>query len=192
MKIYSIVLAVLVMVSCSQIEEKINQTIDDTANKVTETAKAKVKESIDQSIGETINSVTNSQDVPFNEVFPGANASLVENYKGRKVKLPNGTEAFILKYSGDKTLILKELENQSTTDEAKSDKVAKKIDGKMFMGQIDFFKNFLPEGTIDTQLLEDLKTNESIEFYQIKRFPKKSTIIVNPKNNTTYQFVMVS
>ena len=45
---------------------------------------------------------------------------------------------------------------------------------------------------LDTNFLNEIKTDKSIEFYRIKRFPNKSTIIVNPQTSVIYQFVEVS
>ena len=192
MKIYGVLLAGVLLTSCQQIEEKINNSIDSATNTVKETATAKVKEAVGKTINETVNSVSNSEDVPFLEIFPEANPTLISEYSGKRIKLPNGKTAFILKYNAEKEVLLKEMEKQTTTDESKSDKVAQKIDGQKFIDQINFFKNFLPDGVLDSSFLNDITQNNSLEFYQIKRFPKKSTIIVNPKNQTIYQFVMES
>ena len=83
------------------------------------------------------------------------------------------------------------METQPTTDEVKSDKEVRKIDGQKFVDQLSFFEKFIPEGVLDTSFLEQIKTDKTLEFYKINRLPNKSTIIVNPRNNTIYQFVEV-
>lgn len=192
MKIYSALIAGLILISCSKIEEKVNDTITIATQTVKEKAEATVKETISKTVNETVNSVTNSENVPFEVIFPDANPTLISNYSGRKIKLPNGSEAYILKYQSDKNTLLSDMARQSTTDEAKSDKEATKIDGKKFINQLTFLKNFLPDGVLDTESVDEITKDESVEFYQIRRYPKKSTIVINPKNKTIYHFVMVS
>ena len=83
------------------------------------------------------------------------------------------------------------METQPTTDEVKSDKEVRKIDGQKFVDQLSFFEKCIPEGVLDTSFLKKIKTDKTLEFYKINRLPNKSTIIVNPRNNTIYQFVEV-
>ena len=147
---------------------------------------------MDQAVNETINSVTNSQDVTFQEVFPNAQTDIVSEFRGKKMKFPNGSPAYFLKYKADKAELLQFMAAQPTTDETKSDKEAQKIDGQRFIDQLSFFEKFIPEGVLDTNFLSELKTDKSLEFYRLKRFPNKSTIIINPKTNVIYQFVEVS
>ena len=182
----------LTLISCNKVEEKINESIDRATETVKQKAQEQVKETMDKAVNETINSVTNSQDVNFQEVFPNAKTDIVSDFKGKKMKFPNGSLAYFLKYKADKTELLQLMAEQPTTDEAKSDKEAKKIDGQKFIDQLSFFEKFIPEGVLDTNFLNEIKTDKSIEFYRIKRFPNKSTIIVNPKTNVIYQFVEVS
>ena len=191
MKKYIAVVGVLALVSCNQIEEKINQSIDTASESVKQKAQETVKETLDKTINETVNSVTNAQDITFTEVFPNADATLVTDFKGRKMKFPNGSPMYFLKYKADKAEILSLMETQPTTDEVKSDKEVRKIDGQKFVDQLSFFEKFIPEGVLDTSFLEQIKTDKTLEFYKINRLPNKSTIIVNPRNNTIYQFVEV-
>lgn len=192
MKKYIAILSVLVLASCTKVEEKINQSIDHATETVKQKAQEKVKETMDQAVNETINSVTNSQDVTFQEVFPNAQTDIVSEFKGKKMKFPNGSPAYFLKYKADKAELFQFMAAQPTTDEAKSDKEAQKIDGQKFIDQLSFFEKFIPEGVLDTNFLSELKTDKSLEFYRLKRFPNKSTIIINPKTNVIYQFLEVS
>lgn len=190
-----VIIAIVVglsLLSCNKVEEQINQTIDTATETVKQKAQEKVKETIDKTIDETVNSVTSSEDVAISEVFPGFNNQLVSEYKGKKIKLPNGSTAYFLKYKAEKDGLLQEIEKQATTNEEKSDKKARKIDGQSFIDKLSFVEKFIPEGTFDTSFLDEIKSDKSVEFYKINRFPNKSTIIFNPKSNMIYQFVEIS
>ena len=117
---------------------------------------------------------------------------MISDFKGKKFSFPNGSPAYVFKYKADKDLLIQYLEQQGTLDEEKSDKVAKKIDGKVFMDKLSFVEKFLPANTIDMSFLEDIKNDKSIEYYKLKRFPNSSTIIYNPKTQQVFQFVEVS
>ncbi|PKF74343.1 hypothetical protein [Chryseobacterium sp. PMSZPI] len=181
----------LLLISCNKIEEKIDQTVQKTTETVQQKAQQAVEETVKKTVNESINSLTNSQDVKFNDVFPGANTSVVSEEKGKKFKFPGGSEGYILKYKADIAALLPILEGQSTSDESKSDKAAKKIDGQSIIDKISLLSKFIPENTFDTSFLEDIKNDKSIEYYKLKRFPNSSTIIYNPKNQTVIHYVEV-
>lgn len=175
------------VLSCNKVEEKINETVTQAKEKVQQKAEETVKETVNESI----NSLTNSEDLHFQDVFKNSDANMVSEAKGKKFKFPNGSQGFIFKYKADKALLIPFLENQPTTDESKSDKLARKIDGQSIVSKISFIEKFLPENTIDTGFIEDIKSDKNIEYYKLKRFPNKSTIIYNPKNQTVLQYVEV-
>ncbi len=185
------IIAIAVLVSCNKIEEKINETIDKTSESIKQKAEAAVKETIDSTISESINSVANAENAMFNDVFPGSDASIMTDFKGKKVKFPGGSSAYIFKYKADKDVLLPFLESQPAIDENRSDKKAREIDGQNIIDKISLAEKFLPEGTIDTSFLEDIKNNQSIEFYRLKRIPNNSTIIYNPKDQQVFQFVEI-
>lgn len=186
------VMATLLLVSCNKIEEKIDQTVQETKEKVQQKAQQAVEETVKKTVNESINSFTNSEDVKFNTVFPNAGADMISEEKGKKIKLPTGTEAYIFKYKADIAVVLPFLEKQPTSNEGKSDKTARKIDGQSIISKISLLAKFLPDNTFDTSFLEDIKTDKSIQYYKLKRFPKSSTIIYNPKNQTIIQYVEVN
>ncbi|RTZ45877.1 hypothetical protein EJ377_14105 [Chryseobacterium arthrosphaerae] len=62
------------------------------------------------------------------------------------------------------------LEGQPTSDENKSDKKARKIDGQSIVDKLSFVSKFLPDNTFDTSLLEDIKNDKNIEYYKLKDF----------------------
>ncbi len=173
-------------------EEKISETIDKTTQSVKEKAQNTVKETINETVNNSINSLTNAEDTQFQEVFPTGELTLISDFKGKKFTFPNGSPAYLFKYKADKEILLAFLEQQETVNEEQSDKVARKIDGKSFIDKLSFVEKFLPANTIDTSFLEDLKNDKSIEYYKLKRFPNKSTIIYNPKTQQVFQFVEVS
>ena len=187
-----VILPLAALTSCSEIEETINQQIEKTTTSVKEQAQNAVKETLDDTISNSINSLTNAENAQFQEVFPNGEPSMISDFKGNKFSFPNGSPAYVFKYKADKDLLIPYLEQQETLDEEKSDKVAKKIDGKVFMDKLSFVEKFLPANTIDMSFLEDIKNDKSIEYYKLKRFPNSSTIIYNPKTQQVFQFVEVS
>lgn|GEM_PF-311129 len=182
----------LLLVSCNKIEEKIDQTVQKTTETVQQKAQQAVEETVKKTVSESISSLTNSQNVKFNDVFPGNGASVVSDDKGKKFKFPNGSEGYIFKYKADIAVVLPFLEGQATTDEEKSDKTARKIDGQNIVDKISFVSKFLPENTFDTSFLDNIKTDKNIRYYKLKRLPNISTIIYNPKNQTIIQYVEVN
>lgn len=189
--ILPVVTAVLLM-SCNKIEEKIDQTVQKTTEIVQEKAQKVVEETVKKTVDESINSLTNSQNVQFNNLFRSSGKSFITEEKGKKFTLPNGTKGYIFKYKADKAVLIPFLESQPTTDENKSDKTARKIDGQSIIDKISFIEKFLPENVIDTGFLQDIKSDKNIEYYRLKRFPNKSTIIYNPKSKTVLQYVEVN
>lgn len=187
-----VILPLAALTSCSEIEETINQQIEKTTTSVKEQAQNAVKETLDDTISNSINSLTNAEYAQFQEVFPKGEPTMISDFKGKKFSFPNGSPAYVFKYKADKDLLIPYLEQQETLDEEKSDKVAKKIDGKVFMDKLSFVEKFLPANTIDMSFLEDIKNDKSIEYYKLKRFPNSSTIIYNPKTQQVFQFVEVS
>ncbi|UMQ43750.1 hypothetical protein MKS83_08600 [Chryseobacterium sp. Y16C] len=191
-KLILTIVPAFLLVSCNKIEEKINQTVQKTTETVKQKAQDAVEETVKKTVNESINSLTNSQDVKFNQVFPGADKAIISEGTGKKFKFPNGSEGFVFKYKADKATLIPFLESQHTTDENKSDKTARKIDGQSIIDKISFVEKFLPENTIDSGFLDDIKNDNSIEYYRLKRFPNSSTIIYNPKNQTVLQYVEVN
>ena len=187
-----VILPLAALTSCSEIEETINQQIEKTTTSVKEQAQNAVKETLDDTISNSINSLTNAEHAQFQEVFPKGEPTMISDFKGKKFSFPNGSPAYVFKYKADKDLLIPYLEQQETLDEEKSDKVAKKIDGKLFIDKLNFVEKFLPANTIDMSFLEDIKNDKSIEYYKLKRFPNSSTIIYNPKTQQVFQFVEVS
>lgn len=193
MKIYiKAILPLMVLTSCTKVEETINEQIEKTTTSVKEKAQNAVKETLNETVSNSINSLTNAENAQFKEVFPQGEATMINEFKGKKFTFPNGSPAYVFKYKADKELLIPYLEHQETTNEEKSDLVAKKVDGKSFIDKLNFIEKFLPANTIDMSFLEDLKNDKSIEYYKVKRFPNSSTIIYNPKTQQVFQFVEVS
>ena len=166
MKKYSIVLlGLFALNSCAKIEEKITQQIEKTTTSVKEKAQNAVKETLNETVSNSLNSLTKAENAQFQEVFPSGEPTMISDFKGKKFSFPNGSPAYVFKYKAEKDLLIPYLEQQSTLDEEKSDKVAKKIDGKTFIDKLSF---------------------------KLKRFPNSSTIIYNPKTKQVYQFVEVA
>lgn len=178
----------ITMISCNQVEEKIQQTVQETKHKVEEKAKNAVK----QKVNESINSFMDSEDVQINTVFKNVDSKIISYEVGKKMVLPSGTEVYVFKYKADKETIIPYLESQATTDEAKSDKKAKKIDGESIANKLSFVGKLLPENIINTGILEELKNNKNIQYYKLKRYPYNSTIIYNPVKKTVLQYVEIS
>lgn len=193
MKKYAlIILALTVTYSCTKIEEKITEQVDRTTEKVKEKAQNAVKETLNETLSNSISSLTNAEDAVFKEVFPEGDSEMITDFKGNKFSFPNGSPAYVFKYKADKALLIPFLEAQPSLDESKSDQVAKKTDGKSFIEKLSFIEKFIPANTIDMSFLEDIKNDESIEYYKLKRFPNSSTIIYNPKTQQVFHFVEVA
>lgn len=187
-----VILPLMAVTSCSKVEETINEQIEKTTTSVKEKAQNAVKETLNETVSNSISSLTNAENAQFKEVFPQGEATMISEFKGKKFTFPNGSPAYVFKYKADKELLIPYLEQQTTTNEEKSDPVAKKVDGKIFIDKLSFIEKFLPANTIDMSFLEDLKNDKSIEYYKVKRFPNSSTIIYNPKTQQVFQFVEVS
>lgn len=186
------VVTTLLLVSCNKIEEKIDRTVQKTTETVQQKTEKIVEETVRKTVNESISSLTNSQDVKFNEVFPDTGSAIVSEERGKKIKIPGRPEGYIFKYKADIAVLLPFLEEQPASDESKSEKKARRIDGKSILDKINFISKFLPENTFDTSFLEDIKNDKNIEYYKLKRFPNSSTIIYNPKNQTIIQYVEVN
>jgi hypothetical protein len=180
-----------VLFSCNKVEEKINETVTKTTESVTRRATEAGEKIVRETVTESINSVLGSEDVPLSQVFKNTDNINVSELKGKKIKFPNGSQAFVFKYKAPKSSVLPFFETQPTTDESKSEKTARKIDGQSIIDKISFLEKFVPADVIDPKFLDDLKNDKSIEYYKIKRFPNTSTIIINPKDNTVLQYVEV-
>ena len=187
-----VILPLMAVTSCSKVEETINEQIEKTTTSVKEKAQNAVKETLNETVSNSISSLTNAENAQFKEVFPQGEATMISEFKGKKFTFPNGSPAYVFKYKADKELLIPYLEQQATTNEEKSDPVAKKVDGKTFIDKLSFIEKFLPANTIDMSFLEDLKNDKSIEYYKVKRFPNSSTIIYNPNTQQVFQFVEVS
>lgn len=178
-------------VSCTKVEEKINETVVKTTETVQRRAVEAGEKIVKESISESVYSALGSEEVPMIQLFPDAEALSAKDIKGRKIKFPNGSEGYIFRYKAEKAEVLSFFESQKTTDNSKSDVSAKKIDGQSILKKISFIEKFLPENLIDNALLSDLKTDRNIEFYKLKRYPSASTFIINPKDNTVLQYVEI-
>lgn len=187
-KIFLVVLSTFAIVSCNKFEETVNQTVTIAKEK----AQQKANETIQETVNAQLNKLVNAQTVEFDSVFPNQQNLALEQVKGRKLSFPNGSPFYVFKYkTADKEVLLKTLLEQATTDESKSEKQFRKVDGASILEKISFFEKFIPANTIDTSFLDDVKNDKNIEFYRITRFPNVSTVIYNPKTQMVYQFVEV-
>lgn len=176
------------VLSCSKIEETVTQTVTSAKEK----AQQATSDIVQQTVNEQLSKIVNAENVSFNTVFPNTSNLVLENETGKKVAFPNGTPFYVFKYrTSDRDLLLKTLVEQPTTDEAQSRPDFEKVDGSSIIEKVTFFERFLPANTIDLSFLDDIKSDKSIEYYKIKRFPNASTVIYNPKSGMVYQFVEV-
>lgn len=177
-----------ILISCNKLEEQVNETV----NAATSKAEQKAAELLQETVNEQLNKVVNSETVPYATVFPGAEGFTKEE-TGRKVEMPGGGVYFVFKLkTEDRDGLLKSLAAQATADESRSSAEYTKIDGAGIMDKLSFFEKFLPEGTIDTRFLDQIRNDKSTEFYKVKRYPNSSTLIYNPASGMVYQFVEVA
>lgn len=187
-RILSVLAVALLLFSCSKIEETVNSTVTTA----TEKARQKTNEIVQETVNEQLNKFINAETVKFDSIFPHQNSSVIENESGRKVVLPSGSSVYVFRYkAADRDTLLNTLVAQPTTDESQSSANFSKIDGASFAEKITFLEKFLPQGTIDSAFLDDIKYDKNIEYYRVKRFPNISTIIYNPKSQMFYHFVEV-
>ncbi len=187
-KIFLVAVSTFAIVSCNKIEETVNQTVTIAKEK----AQQKANETIQETVNAQLNKLVNAQTVEFDSVFPNQQNLALEQVKGRKLSFPNGSPFYVFKYkTAEKEALLKSLVEQATTDESKSEKQFRKVDGASILEKISFFEKFLPANTVDISFLDDVKNDKNIEFYKITRFPNASTVIYNPKTQMVYQFVEV-
>ena len=108
--------------ACTEVEEKITETFTKTKNDVSERAQTMVKEKLNETLNNSINSLANAEDAQFQEIFPTGDPILISDFKGKKVTFPNGSPAYVFKYTADKEALIPFLEKQETTDEECSDR----------------------------------------------------------------------
>lgn len=187
-KIFIAVSAGLMLFSCKKIEETVTELAAETKQK----AEQKARDAVQETVNEQFNKVMNAENVEFDSIFPKQNAAVVTETTGRRIKLPTGTDVYLFKYNtANKDELLQNLVLQPTTSEEKSSKEIKKVDGKAIVEKISFAVKFLPANVVPESFLEDLRSDQTIEYYKINRFPNTSTIIYSPKKNTVYQWVEV-
>lgn len=187
-KIFLAVAISISFISCNKIEEMISSIASDSKQKLEQ----KTQEIVKETVNEQLNKILNAENVKFDSVFPNQNNLVIENEVGKKVAFPNGTPFYVFKFKNtNKELLLKTLVEQPTTNEAQSLKEFQKVDGASIIEKITFFEKFLPANIIDAGFIKNIKTDKTIEYYKIKRFPNSSTVIYNPKTQMVYQFVEV-
>lgn len=187
-KIFLITTISFALISCNKLEEIVTQTVTSAKEK----AQQKATEAVQETVNEQLGKLVNAENTQFNQIFPNENNLVLENFVGKKMTYPNGSPFYVFKYkSADKDLLLKTLVDQPTTDESKSSKEFQKVDGKSIIDKLTFLEKFIPANSIDTSFLDEIKNDETIEYYKVKRFPNSSTIIYNPKTQMVYQFVEV-
>ena len=179
----------LINFSCQKIEEKMQQTVDETTQKVKDQSTKIIREKFDQQINETIKNLTNSEDIAFSKVFINNTLPSLDSIKGKSVQLPTGSNVIVFKYKMEKKPLLEFLQKQPTTDEAKSDKIAQKINGEKIMEKLKMAEAFLPKEITDNPVFQSNKDNKSLEFYRLNRAPLQSTLIYNPKDSTFFHLV---
>ncbi len=183
-----LVASALLLFSCQKIEESVTTIVTDTKDQVQQ----KAMETVQQTITEQVGRVVKAEDVPFDSVFTTANDLKLSQVTGKKIVTPNGSPYYVFKYKvPEKELLLKSLTEQATLDESRSEKEYRKVDGASIIEKISFIEKFIPGDFVDVTFLNQLKTDKSIEYYKISRFPNSSTLIYHPKDQTAWHFVEV-
>lgn len=192
MKIFNtnaVLAAVAVMlISCQKIEESVTTIVTDTKEQVQQ----KAMETVHQTITEQVSRVVNAEDVAFDSVFTSADDLKLEQVTGKKIVTPNGSPYYVFKYKApEKELLLQTLTSEATSDESRSSKEYKKVDGASIIEKIAFVEKFIPGEFVNVSFLNELRTDKTIEYYRISRFPNSSTVIYHPKDQTVWHFVEV-
>lgn len=192
MKIFNtkVVLAAgaMLLFSCQKIEESVTTIVTDTKDQVQQ----KAMETVQQTITEQVSRVVKAEDVAFDSVFTAANDLKLSQVTGKRIVTPNGSPYYVFKYKApEKELLLQSLTKQPTTDESRSAKEYKKVDGSSIIEKIAFVEKFIPGDLVNVSFLNELRTDKTIEYYKISRFPNSSTVIYHPKDKTVWHFVEV-
>lgn len=192
MKIFNtkVVLAAgaMLLFSCQKIEESVTTIVTDTKDQVQQ----KAMETVQQTITEQVSRVVKAEDVAFDSVFTAANDLKLSQVTGKRIVTPNGSPYYVFKYKGpEKELLLQSLTEQPTTNESRSAKEYKKVDGSSIIEKIAFVEKFIPGDLVNVSFLNELRTDKTIEYYKISRFPNSSTVIYYPKDQTVWHFVEV-
>lgn len=188
MKNYIAIAGSLLMLSaCTKIEEQVDGAYSSAKNSVMQ----KTQQAMREKIGDSFSSLSSVEAATFRELFPVGEAAMLTDFKGKTVKLPTGSLVYLFSYKADKDLLLPFLEQQPTTDEARSDTHARKTDGQQLLSKLSFVEKFLPDNTIDFSFLHQLRDDPSIEYYKLRRLPNSSTIIYKPATKQVYHFVEV-
>lgn len=82
------------------------------------------------------------------------------------------------------------MENQPALDGKANLTKAEKIDGASIIDKIKILEKFIPTD-INTDFIQDIKTQHNIEFYQLKRSKEKNTLIYNPKTEQFLQLIEI-
>ena len=192
MKIFNtkVVLAAgaMLLFSCQKIEESATTIVTDTKDQVQQ----KAMETVQQTITEQVSRVVKAEDVAFDSIFTAANDLKLSQVTGKRIVTPNGSPYYVFKYKApEKELLLQSLTEQPTTDESRSAKEYKKVDGSSIIKKIAFVEKFIPGDLVNVSFLNELRTDKTIEYYKISRFPNSSTVIYHPKDQTVWHFVEV-
>lgn len=178
----------MMLFSCQKIEESVTTIVTDTKEQVQQ----KAMETVHQTITEQVSRVVKAEDVAFDSVFIGSNDLQLSPITGKKIVTPSGSPYYVFKYkTPEKELLLQSLTEQPTTDESRSSKEYKKVDGASIIEKIAFVEKFIPGELVNVSFLNELRTDKTIEYYKISRFPNSSTVIYHPKDQTVWHFVEV-
>lgn len=184
------ILTLLTLFSCQKVEDRISETFNSTKEKVKNRVLDETKTGFEEQIERTIHAITKIENAEFSEVFPQADDRNLLNFRGRKAKLPTGTLVYIFRFNTDKEAYLNLLENQPALDGKANLTKAEKIDGASIIDKIKFLEKFIPTD-INTDFIQDIKTQHNIEFYQLKRSKEKNTLIYNPKTEQFLQLIEI-
>ncbi len=178
----------MMLFSCQKVEESVTTIVTDTKEQV----KQKAMETVHQTITEQVSRVVKAEDVAFDSVFTATNDLKLSQVTGKKIVTPNGLPYYVFKYKAtERELLLQSLTEQTTADESRSSKEYKKVDGASIIEKIYFVEKFIPGELVNVSFLNELKTDKTVEYYKISRFPNSSTVIYQPKDQTVWHFVEV-
>lgn len=179
-----LIIFLLVIISCQKIEQEITSYANIAKNR----AEQKVKETVNKQM----DNITNSHSINLDSLFVNINSLNIKPTFGRVFNI-SGKQYYVFRYPvEDSKAVFKILVNQPTTDESRSSDELQYISKNTVIDDVLFIEGFIPINPNNQEKLSDrLKSDEALECYKIKRFPKYSTVIYSPKTKEMYHFVEI-
>ena len=175
----------LVFFSCSKFEEKKNDLLQKSKNKLTNTSEKVWKKGVEKAFEySTEISTTNFEDIY------GKNSNIsIKNQSGKRIEYIGNFYQCFLKYDADKNEILNFLNSLKTNHPEISDKKHSIIDNQLINEKLNFVKSKFPEIYEQINFFTYFEKEKYLEYYQINKYPHSNILIFSKENGKIYHFV---